>query len=107
MAARTVRFHHKDGKQHTEPMATFAKANGTDMRGARRILELWQEKGWIERRKDGGFDVKNRRPRKDKWTMDKLREEGYPAPQHGPDYPAVTFVDEVAAFHGESTAATS
>lgn len=80
MAARAVRFHHSNGTFHVEPMLTFAKANGTDLNGAKRILELWVQKGWIVPRNGGGYDVKNRRPRKDPWTLQQLRAEGFPVP---------------------------
>lgn len=79
MAATKVRFHHADASGvMVEPIARFASANGTNIHGARRILQLWEAKGWIVRRKDGGFEVKKRLPRKDKWTLDRLREEGFP-----------------------------
>lgn len=81
MAARNVRFHHADGKVNVEPLATFARANGTDMKGARAILDFWIERGWIMRRDDGGLDVKRRMPRQDTETMRRIHNLGHPVPE--------------------------
>jgi hypothetical protein len=80
MAARTVRFHVGD-KVRVEPLATFAHANGTDMKGAKAILNFWAQRGWIVRRADGGFDVERQVPRRDPETLGHIRRLGHPTPQ--------------------------
>jgi len=102
MAAKMVRFHHQDGSKHLEPMARFAAANGTDIRGAKAILAYWESKRHITRRKDGGFDVHRRMPRQDPATMNYLRSNGFkaPKPKIEGQHPTHIFMDEAAEFPG-------
>jgi len=63
MAAKKIRLHYEGGRVITELMDAFARANRTDMAGARQLIAGWVEAGDLVRRADGGFDVIRYRPR--------------------------------------------
>lgn len=74
MTAKALRLHFPDGKVVVEPLTRTALANGlSGADEARKLVAAWEERGFIVRRSDGGYDVKHRRPRPDVATVRAMR----------------------------------
>jgi hypothetical protein len=63
MAAKKLRLHYPDGRIIVEPLTRTARENGTNLAGARALLDQWVSDGDLVRRPDGGFDVRRFKPR--------------------------------------------
>lgn len=69
-----LRLHMPDGKVVVEPLLRTAKANGlAGADDARQLVLVWEERGYIKRRPDGGYDVRTMRPRPDVQTVRAMR----------------------------------
>ena len=73
MAAKMLRLHMPTGKVVVEPLARVAHGNGLEAKEALALVAAWEAKGYIKRRADGGYDVKQVRPRPDTATVKSMR----------------------------------
>jgi hypothetical protein len=74
VSARVLRVHLGDGRVLTEPLTSTARANGLrNLTEARALVEEWVHRGDLERRPDGGYDVKRHRPRPDRERVAQMR----------------------------------
>lgn len=71
--AKMLRLHFPDGKVKVEPLARTAHGNGLEAKQAPALIAAWEKRGYIKRRQDGGYDVKQVRPRPDVQTVKAMR----------------------------------